>query len=123
MNQLLNKTLIAGAAIAARRIVKFSAAETVIQAAAVGDLLVGVSSDIAAASGERVDVMVVGIALIEAGAPYAITARLTTDSVGRAVAAAPAGGVNNAIIGIPLEAASAAGDICRVLLCQHSLQG
>lgn len=123
MNPLLYKAFAAGAAIAARRIVKFSAAETVIQGAAATDSLVGVSSDIAAASGENVEIVTHGIAYVEAGAAIAIGALVTSDSVGRGVTAGPAAGANNRTIGIALEAASAAGDIIRVLLSPGSVQG
>ncbi len=122
-NPQLIKNFTAGAAIAARRIVRISAAETVVQAAAATEALSGVTTDIPAASGERVDVVMVGIAEIEAGAAYALTALLTADAQGRAIAAAPGAGTNNRIIGVPLEAASAAGDICRVLLSPGSFQG
>lgn len=123
MNPLLYKAFLAGAAIAARRVVKFSAAETVIQSAAAGDFHVGVSSDIAAASGENVEVMTHGIALAEAGAAITIGTLLTADASGRVITAAPAAGVNNRHVGIALEAATAAGDIIRVLLSQGSVQG
>lgn len=122
-NPELIKNFTAGGAIAARRIVRLSAADTAVQAAAATEALCGVTTDIPAASGERVDVVLNGIAEIEAGAAYAITALLTADAQGRAVAAAPAAGTNNRIIGIPLEAAAAAGDICRVLLSPGSFQG
>lgn len=122
-NPSLIKSLTAGAAIAPFRIVKFSAAETVIQAAAVADFLVGVSNEVGAASGERQDVVLTGVAYVEASAAVALGAVLTTDASGRAVAAAPAAGTNNRIIGIAMDAAAATGDIFRVLLQQGTTQG
>ena len=122
-NPLLQKNFTAGAAIAACRIVKLSAANTVIQSAAAADSHIGVCSEVGPASGERCDVVVSGIAFVEAGAAFALGALLTADSVGRAVIAAPAAGANNRIIGVALDAAVAAGDIVRVMISQCSLQG
>jgi hypothetical protein len=48
---------------------------------------------------------------------------VTADSLGRGVAAAPAAGVNNRIIGFALDAAVAAGDQIRVLLSPGLMQG
>lgn len=122
-NPLLFKAFTAGGAIAPYRLVKFSAAETVVQSAAAADAHVGVNTDLAVASGERVEVMTHGIAYVEAGAAITIGTLLTADAQGRAVTAAPAAGANNRIIGIAMEAASAAGDIIRVLLSPGSVQG
>lgn len=122
-NPGLIKNFTAGAAIAAYRIVRLSAADTVVQAAAVSEAMMGVCMDVAPASGERVDIVMDGIALVEAGAAIALTALVTSDATGRGVAAAPAAGTNNRIIGIPLDAAVAAGDIIRVKLSPGSFQG
>lgn len=122
-NPILLKNWTAGAAISPFRFVKFSAADTVIQAAAATDSIVGASNEVGAASGERQDVVHVGFAFIEAGASFAVGAMLTADSVGRAVAPAPAAGTNNRIGAIAFEAASAAGDIVRALLTPGSMQG
>lgn len=122
-NVLLFKNVTAGAAINAYRIVKLSAADTVILAAAASDSLVGVNADIAPALGERCDVALMGIAFVEAGAAVAIGAMVTSDAVGRGVTAAPAAGSNVRVIGYALEAASAAGDVIRVLLEAGVMQG
>ena len=122
-NPVLFKSFTAAAAIAAFRIVKLSAAETVTPAAAVGDSLLGVNSDVAPALGERCDVVLAGIAFVEAGAAVALGALVTSDAVGRGVTAAPAVGVNNRIIGVAVDAAVAAGDVIRVLLQQGTTQG
>lgn len=122
-NPLLFKGFTAGGAISPYRIVKFSAAETVVQSVAEGDAHIGVNSDLSVASGERVEVMVAGIANVEAGGAITIGALVTSDASGRGVAAAPAAGANNRVIGIAMEAASAAGDIIRVLLSPGSVQG
>lgn len=122
-NPILIKNFTAGAAISPYRVVKFSAAETVIQAAAAADLLVGICGEVGPASGERCDVTVYGIALAEAGAAITIGARLTSDATGRVITAAPAAGSNAGLIGMALDAALAAGDIIRVLVSQSSMQG
>jgi hypothetical protein len=122
-NPILFKNFTAGAAIAAFRLVKFSAAETVIQAAAVGDFIIGATQDVAPANGERAEILMQGIAWVEAGAAFALGALLTSDSVGRAIVAAPAAGTNNRIAGFALDAAVAAGDQVRVLLSPCSFQG
>jgi hypothetical protein len=65
----------------------------------------------------------VGIALVVAGAAITRGALVTSDSQGHAVTAAPAAGVNNRIVGMAYEAATAAGDIIRVFLAQGAVQG
>jgi hypothetical protein len=122
-NPVLYKAFVASGAINPYRIVRLTSADLVEQAAAVGNTLIGVNSDLAIVSGERVEVMLMGIAWVEAGAAIAVGLPVTTDSVGRAVAAAPAAGVNNRIIGFALEAAVAAGDQIRVLLSPGQVQG
>ena len=122
-NPTLLKSFTAGAAIAPFRIVKFSAAETVIQGAAVGDSLIGVANEVGAANGERQDVILEGVAFVEASAAFALGALLTSDASGRAAAAAPAAGTNNRTIGFAMEAAAATGDVVRVFLSPGSFQG
>jgi hypothetical protein len=122
-NPLLHKNFAAGGAIGAFRIVALSAADTVVQAAAPGNFLLGVTDDVAALSGERCDIVMSGMCFVEAGAAFAVGARLTSDAQGRAVAAAPAAGVNNSIIGMAVDPAVAAGDLIRMMISQHSLQG
>jgi hypothetical protein len=122
-NLILAKAFTAGAAIAPYRIVRLASADTVEQAAAVANALVGVNTDLTIVANERVEVMVQGIAWVEAGAAITIGSLVTTDSVGRGVAAAPAAGVNNRHVGIALDAAVAAGDQIRVLLSPGSVQG
>jgi hypothetical protein len=126
MNASHTRTFRANGAIAWWRIVAphASIAGDVIQAAAATGALLGVCvQPKGAATTERVDVQLSGEVLVEAGAAFAAGALLTSDAQGRAVAAAPAAGVNNRIIGIALEAAAAAGDQCRLMITQCSLQG
>lgn len=122
-NPTLTKNFTAGAAVSKRRLVKFGSADfTVIQAAAATDLIIGVASELDAASGARVDVHVTGIAEVEAGGTITRGAKVTADADGKAVAAAPAAGVNNQIAGIAMVSASA-GDIIDVLLAPSTMQG
>lgn len=122
-NVLLFKNFTAAAAIAAFRIVKLSAVDTVVPAAAATDGLIGVNADVAPALGERCDVALQGIAFVEAGAAVALGAMVTSDAVGRGVTAAPVAGANVRVIGIALEPAVAAGDVIRVLLEAGVMQG
>ncbi len=115
---------IAGAAVNPFRFLKGGAADnTLIQAAAAADVILGVSKGGAVASGRFGDMQILGVAKVEAGAAVTRFSRVTADSVGRAVAAAPAAGANNGIGGIAMQAATAAGDLIDVLLLGHTLQG
>ena len=119
----LTKSYNAGAAIGARLIVKPGSNDyDVIQGAAVGDLLIGVSTDIAAASGERVDVIQEGIADVKLGGTVTRGQPITSDASGQGVAAAPAAGVNNRIIGFALIS-GVSGDIIPVQLAPGYIQG
>jgi hypothetical protein len=123
-NPLLQKNFTAGGAIAAHTIVKFSSSDTVVVAAAAAtDLLIGVCNEVGPASGERCDVIMAGIAYVKAGAAVTRGTLLTADSSGRAVTAAPAGGVNNNVIGRALESCANADEIIRVLIGPGSVQG
>ena len=122
-NPLLFKAYVAGGAINPYRIVRITNADTVEQAAAVLNTLIGVNTDLPIVAGERVEVMMQGIAWVEAGAAIAVGVPVTSDSVGRGIAAAPAAGANQRIIGFALEAAVAAGDQIRVLLSPGQVQG
>lgn len=122
-NPLMFKAFTAGGAISPARLVRLSAADTVVQASAATDGLFGVNSDLAVVSGERCEVMTDGIAWVEAGAAVALSSLITADALGRGIAAAPAAGVNNRVIGVALDAAAAAGDQIRVLLSPGSVQG
>lgn len=111
-NETLIKQYVAGAAIAACRIVKFDTTDgTVIQAAAAADLSVGVCGAVGPASGERVDVVQAGIAEVEFAGVVARGALVTSDASGKGVAAAS----TNRAIGIALVT-TAAGDIAPVLI-------
>lgn len=116
MSELLLKNYVAGAAVAKHRIVKFHSVDgAVVAAAAATDLSIGVSAELDAASGERVDVVKSGITLVEFGGTVTRGDPLTSDASGKAVAAAPAAGVRNRIIGFA-EQSAVSGDIAFLLI-------
>jgi len=122
-NNGLTKSYLAEGAISANRIVKVGAADYgVLQAAAVGDKLIGISTEIDTASGERIDVVHEGIADLKLGGTVARGDLLTSDASGQGVTAAPAGGTNNRIVGMA-QISGASGDIIPVLLAIGSFQG
>ncbi len=122
-NQLLTKAFLAEAAIGAFRIVKFgSTDEYVVQGAAATDGVFGVVEHIAPALGERCDVTMVGIAEVKLGGTVARGGPVTSDATGQGVAAAPAAGANNRIIGFA-QMSGVSGDVIPVQLAPSSLQG
>jgi len=122
-NPTLTKSFLAGAAVTKYRIVKFGADDdSVVQAAAATDILIGVADPLGGESGRRVDVIMQGAADVEYGGTVTRGALLTADANGRAVEAAPAAGSNNRIIGVAM-ASGVTGDIGSVLLSPGSMQG
>lgn len=118
----LAKGFRAAAAVSAKRIVKFDSLDTtVIQAAAATDSSIGVS-DLGAASGAELDVIMSGVAIVEYGGTITRGALLTSDANGKAVAAAPSAGSNNRTIGIAMVS-GVSGDLGSVLINPGSLQG
>jgi len=117
------KTFTAGAAVAAYRIVKHGSSDTaVVQAAASTDSLLGVSTSLAGALGERVDVVLSDSAEVEYGGTVTRGDWLTSDANGKAVTAAPAAGVNASVIGRAMVS-GVLGDIGSVLLMGGRIQG
>jgi len=136
MDRILIKNYDAAAAVTVRRIVRFDSSSpnpSVQHATAATDSSIGVSTMSGdsqpsgtpgvIASGNRVDVILLGITELEAGAAFSAGALLTADSTGRGIVAAPAAGVNNRVVGIALQPASAAGDIVQMCVNPISLQG
>lgn len=121
-NEGLVKTYTSGAVIVKRRIVKFSSSDgVVVQASAATDALVGVSDLIAAGtSGDPVDIIRSGVALVEYGGNVTRGAPLTADSDGKAVAAAPTATNSVRIIGFA-EVSGVAGDIGKVFIAPGSV--
>lgn len=123
-NEGLVKTYFAGAAIAAHRIVAPNGTDdlTVIQAAAATSKSIGVSDLGADASGDRVDVIISDIALVEYGGNVAEGDPLTADADGKAVVAAPAVGANVRVIGFA-TVNGVSGDIGSVRIAPSVMQG
>lgn len=122
-NNGLTKNYLAEGAISANRLVKVGAADYgVLQAAAVGDKIIGITTEIDAASGERVDVVHEGIADLKLGGTVARGDLLTSDATGQGVVAAPAGGTNNRIGAMALIS-GVIGDIIPVKVMQGTFQG
>lgn len=124
MNSLLEKNFVAGAAIVGNTIVKHGAADdTFITAAAATDLLIGVAArDFDAALGERIDILVQGIAPVKLGGAVTRGSPVTSNATGLGVAAAPAAGANVRIIGFAMQS-GVANDVIDVLLAQGVMQG
>ena len=123
-NLILATNYVADSAIPKYRLVKHGMGDrSVIPAVAATDSSIGVTHELDTAAGERVDVWHVGIAYVEAGAAVARGAPVTADAQGRGVTAAPAAGSNARVVGFALEAATAAGDVIRVLLSPCVMQG
>lgn len=122
-NPVLIKNGVASGAVPARSIVKYGASDHLVAAAAAAtDKLLGVSTDIAAADGERCDYITAGMADVVYGGNVTRGDLLTADSSGRAVTAAPAAGVNNRIIGVA-QVSGVVGDVGAVFISQSMLQG
>jgi len=122
MSQGLIKQYVANTAIARFIVVKQSSGTNVDIATAVTDVPLGVT-DSAPDANERVDVVLNNMAQITAGAAIAVNTPVTVDGQGRVVAAAPSAGVNNWVIGVTREAATAVGDVIWVEIAKHRLQG
>lgn len=112
MNSLLVKTKTAGAAIAAYRLLKHGSADnSVLQATAVSSTFGGVSGHTPVASGEKIDVELVGIAEVTLGGTVTRGALLTSDANGKGVAAA----ATNTVWGVAM-ASGVADDVISMLI-------
>ena len=121
-NPILEKEYLADGAVSAFRILKAGTNDDdAAQATGVGENYLGVSQH-AAADNADVRVMEIGISKVEYGGTVSYGDPLTSDANGKAVAAAPATGVNNSIIGYA-RAAGVSGDIGRTLISPGINQG
>lgn len=119
----LINSYIAEAAVSPCRIVKFGSADgQVLLGAAVSDKCFGVSDPLGAAINDRCDVICTELADVEYGGTVTRGDRLTSDSTGRAVTAAPGAGVNNYIIGVA-QVSGVVGDIGSVFIFPSVMQG
>lgn len=127
-NHQIKKPFKGSAAIAAYTLVKFGANdETVSTAAASTDLAIGATAEIPLLSadvtaGSYVDVVIDGVAEVTAGATITRGQKLTSDGLGRVIAAAPAAGVNAQVIGFALKS-GVVGDVIPVKIAQSVTQG
>lgn len=88
LNTLLTKNYTASTAVAARRFVKWGATDhAVVAAVAANDGIIGVTADLGAGAGERIDVHHLGLAEIELGGAVTRGDFLTADDEGRGVTA------------------------------------
>lgn len=116
MSELLLKNYVAGAATTKYRIAKFGASDReVVQAAAATDALIGVFAELDASQGERVDVVRVGMPLVEYGGNVTRGDALTADADGKAIKAQPSAGTRVSIVGYA-EVSAVAGDIDHMLI-------
>lgn len=120
----LVKNYLAGGTIAQNTMVKFSADDTVVAAAAATDAIIGVCIQPGGVSnGDRCDVQLDGIPDLKVGTGGLTRGALvTSDASGQAIVAAPASGVDNRILGWATKAA-AAGDLVGVKIAISSMQG
>jgi hypothetical protein len=122
-NIVLARNYKAESAIAAFTLTKHGTVDgNALPAAAATDGLLGVSTDIAAAIGERVDVIVAGVADVLYGGVVTRGDLLTADASGRAVKAVPAAGINNRVVGIA-NVSGVLGDVGSMILAASSVQG
>lgn len=117
------KAFKAEAAISKRRIVMFGTTDDLITPATGStSLAIGVTTEIDSAIGEVTDVVMSGLTDVEFGGTVTRGQYLTSDATGRAIAAAPAAGVNASIIGQAMVSA-VVGDVGPALITQSRIQG
>lgn len=118
------KNYVAGGAIPAYTPVKFTANPgEVVVATAAADKVIGVSTDVASLSGERVDVIMSGQAKVVAGAAFAQGDLLMANAASKGIVAAAGAGANVRTFGMAREAAAADGDIVEINVTPGSFQG
>ena len=109
-----------GDSIAAYRIVRVSAAQTVALCSAATDIIAGVTTDEALKSTQSVPVAVEGIAKVYCNDTMAAGTLVKTDASGRGVPFAEStAGVY--VLGILMDTVSSTGAIAEVLLTRHRL--
>jgi hypothetical protein len=114
LNPLLTKAYDASGAVGAYLCVKFAAADGVVSVATAGaDKVIGVSTSLAAADGERVDVIRTGIAEVIYGGNVTRGDLLMAGAGGKAVLLVPGAGVR--CLGVA-EVSGVANDVGSVLL-------
>lgn len=113
----------AEAALTGNRIVKFGTANNqVVPGAAATDKLIGVTTALDTDINDIGDVIKMGPAEVRLGGTVTRGDRLTSDSSGKAVTAAPSAGVNNYIVAIA-DASGVLDDIIPCTVVPTTLQG
>lgn len=115
-------SFVAEAAILPARIVKAGVGNGVQTAASSSDKVFGISTEVDAALGERVDVVLEGTADLKLGGTIARGDFLVADSQGRGVTASPAAGANAQVTVMALTS-GVTGDLIEVLVNPVMLQG
>ena len=105
----------AGADIPRYTIVKISADFTVVPCTSATDRSIGVTTEIDASSGERVDVYRDDFAYVVLGGTVVAGDPLTSDSNGAAVKSTPAATVTNCVVGFA-ETDGVAGDVIKAYI-------
>lgn len=114
MNHGLIKSYTAGSAIAANTLLKFGADDrTMVPAVAATDLIVGVADGYAIATGQMVDCIMDGIAMVKAGGTITRGQPITANASGQGIASTAAAGAR--IVGFAL-ASAVSGDLFPVQL-------
>lgn len=118
------KNFVATAAIGHQLLVKAGASDgQVALATAATDVIIGVSDcPGGAAIGDRIDIVLFGETEVQVGGTIPFGAFFTAGAGGKAVAPAPAAGINNRVGGI-LTIGAVSGDIARVLVNPGQIQG
>lgn len=124
MTPTLIKNHVAGATVEAYRIVKHGSSDGAVVHGTNGTsaALIGVTGELGAESGERVDVVRAGIAEVTFGGTVSRGAAVTATSTGKAVAATPGGALNNYVIGFA-EVDAVDGDIAPIMLAPSIMNG
>jgi hypothetical protein len=126
-NHVLTKAFTAAGTIDQYTIVKFDSSDTTVVEAGVDDSLLGVVyipgvSGTQKVSGDRLEVVLIGVAEVKAGGSITRGDLVTSDASGQAIAAAPAEGINKQVIGKAL-ASAVSGDVFPILLAPQQIQG
>lgn len=97
-------------------LVKLSGTTTVALGAAATNELLGVLQNKPTTTADPPTIRMLGLSKCVAGAAVAVGAKVTSDSAGKGVTAAPSAGVTNCTVGYALTSAAADGDIFTVCL-------
>ena len=114
-NPILIKTFPADGAIAKDRLVALTAGGSVSQASSASAYILGATDRLGAADQDKIDVILQGIAEVEAGESITAPATITANATGQAVVATS----GDQVIGLAITSA-AAGEVVSVLIGYHA---